>query len=175
MEETNETIFNMSEAYRVDFTAYAPLHTFKGWTVEGVEAAIGIDFAARTITFARARAKTKFFDTGFDDRNKAMQEFMKIDALPEASIEMTELKSFTPVGKNQFKISVLAVLEFMGERRQLPINFNAVLTDTGELTIHLNFKWSFKAFGIKAPRLLFLTVRDIVDISGHGTFLPSTE
>ncbi len=173
--ETNDTIFTLSESYRVEFTAYAPLHTFKGWTVEGVTAAMGIDFEARTITFAHATAKTKYFDTGFDDRNKAMQEFMKIDSLPEASIEMTELTSFTPVDKNRFKISVLAVLEFMGERRQLPIHFTATLTDTDELTIELDFKWSFKAFGIKAPRLLFLTVRDIVDISGHGTFVPATE
>ena len=59
----------------------------------------------------------------------------------------------------------------MDQRRQLPVSFIITRGNSG-FSIDLDFKWSFKAYGLKAPRLLFLTVRDIVDISGNGEFVP---
>jgi hypothetical protein len=53
----------------------------------------------------------------------------------------------------------------------LPVDFRIIRDDQG-FSIDLDYKWSFKAYGLKAPRLLFLTVRDIVDISGKGKFIP---
>lgn len=164
--------YTLTDDYEVHFTAYAPLHTFKGWTCKEVEAQIGIDFDALTIDFAKARAKTACFDTGDAERNKAMFDYMQIDKAPEASIELTTIKSFTRTDDTRYKVEVLAVLEFMGQARQLPLNF--VITrsaDKMEFSIALDFKWSFKAFGLKAPSLLFLKVRDIVDISGKGRFI----
>jgi len=163
--------YTLTDSYDVRFTAYAPLHTFKGWTCKAVEAQMGIDFDSQTIAFARARAKTRYFDTGHADRNKAMSDYMQIDKYPEASIELTEVKSFTRMDDTRYKVDVLVALEFMGQARQLPLNF--VITrsaDNQGFSITLDFKWSFKAFGLKAPSLLFLTVRDIVDISGKGEF-----
>ncbi len=61
----------------------------------------------------------------------------------------------------------------MGQRRQLPVEFVIIRNGHG-FSIDLAYKWSFKAYGLKAPRLLFLTVRDIVDISGKGEFAPMT-
>lgn len=171
--ESSKTVFTMTSGYRVDFTAYAPMHTFKGWSVEGIEASIGIDFNAGTVTHARAVARTEHFDTGDAERNMAMETYIQTGAYPEASVEMTEVKAFTAIGDNRYQVTVLAVLEFMARRRQLPLNFTVALTDDG-LAVDLAFKWSFKAYGLKAPRLLFLTVRDIVDISGHGEFKRQT-
>lgn len=163
--------YTLTDKYDVNFTAYAPFHTFKGWTCKAVEAQIGIDFDAQTIAFARARANTRCFDTGYADRNKAMADYMKIDKYPEARIELTDVKSFTRMDHTYYKADVLAVLEFMGQARQLPLSFMITrFTDETGFSIALDFKWSFKAFGLKAPSLLFLTVRDIVDISGKGEF-----
>lgn len=163
--------YTLTDNYDVHFIAYAPLHTFKGWTCKEVEAQISIDFDAQTIAFAKARAKTRCFDTGHPDRNKAMADYLKIDQHPEAAIELTEVKSFARMDDIRYKAEVLAVLEFMGQVRQLPLNF--IITRSADnmgFSIDLDFKWSFKAFGLKAPSLLFLTVRDIVDISGKGEF-----
>ena len=163
--------YQLTDTYNVGFTAYAPLHTFKGWTRRGVEAQMGIDFDAKTISYARASAKTSFFDTGFDDRNKAMADYMQIREYPESSIELTEVKRFNRLDDTRYQINALVVLEFMGQRRQLPVDFRIIRDDQG-FSIDLDYKWSFKAYGLKAPRLLFLTVRDIVDISGKGKFIP---
>ncbi|WP_020586297.1 YceI family protein [Desulfobacter curvatus] len=163
--------YRLTGNYDVGFTAYAPLHTFKGWTRQDVEAQIGINFDTATISYARARAQTCCFDTGFDDRNKAMADYMQIEKYPESSIELTEVKAFTRLDDTRLQIDALAVLEFMGQRRQLPVNFFITRNGSG-FSIGLDFKWSFKAYGLKAPRLLFLTVRDIVDISGKGEFVP---
>lgn len=163
--------YTLTDNYDVRFTAYAPLHTFKGWTRKEVEAQIGIDFHAQTIAFAKARAKPRCFDTSHADRNKAMADYMQIDKHPEASIELTEVKSFTRMDDTRYKADVLAVLEFMGQARQLPLNLIITrFADKAGFSISLDFKWSFKAFGLKAPSLLFLKVRDIVDISGKGEF-----
>lgn len=163
--------YKLTANYDVGFTAYAPLHTFKGWSRQGVDARIGINFDAGTISYARASAQTCCFDTGFDDRNRAMADYMQIDKYPESSIELTQVKAFTRLDDTRFQIEALAVLVFMGQRRQLPVSFLITRENNG-FSIDLDFKWSFKAYGLKAPRLLFLTVRDIVDISGKGKFLP---
>jgi hypothetical protein len=164
--------YQLTGNYDVGFTAYAPLHTFKGWARQGVEAQMGINFDAKTISYARASAKTSCFDTGFNDRNKAMADYMQIGKYPESSIELTEVKTFNRLDDTRYQIKALAVLEFMGQRRQLPVDFNITRNGRG-FSIDLDYKWSFKAYGLKSPRLLFLTVRDIVDISGKGEFVPA--
>ncbi len=162
--------YKLTANYDVDFTAYAPLHTFKGWTRQGVDVRMGINFDAGTISYARASAQTCCFDNGFDDRNRAMSDYMQIDKYPESIIELTQIKALTRLDDTRFQIDALAVLEFMGRRRQLPVSF-FIARDNSEFSIDLDFKWSFKAYDLKASRLLFLTVRDIVDISGKCNFL----
>jgi hypothetical protein len=85
---------------------------------------------------------------------------------------LTEVKTFNRLDDTRYQIKALAVLEFMGQRRQLPVDFNITRNGRG-FSIDLDYKWSFKAYGLKSPRLLFLTVRDIVDISGKGEFVPA--
>lgn len=163
--------YRLTVNYDVGFTAYAPLHTFKGWARQGIEAQMGINFDAGTISYARASAQTCYFDTGFDDRNKAMADYIQLDKYPESSIELTEVTAFIRLDDTRFQIDALVVLEFMGQRRQLPVSF-FIIRDHSDFFIDLDFKWSFKAYGLKVPRLLFFTVRDIVNISGKGKFVP---
>ncbi len=169
--ETKEIVdtYTLNSGYDVRFIAYAPLHTFKGWTCQGVEAEMEINFHSGLLTHARAVAQTRHFDTGFDDRNRAMFEYMQVDKYPEASVEMIEQTGFSRLDESRYQVSVQAALEFIGARRRLPLNFMITRNGSG-FSIDLDFKWSFRAYGLKAPRLLFLTVRDIVDISGKGEF-----
>ncbi len=158
--------YEITDKSQVDFVAYAPMHTFKGWSVEGITGIFDIDFENLVIHQIEAVALNEFFDTGYDDRNKAMVDFFKFDKNRESSFVMTECKEFKVIGEDKYRITVLGVLDFVGIRRQLPIT--CTLRKEGDnVKVDLKFKWSFKAFGIKAPRLLFLTVRDIVDISAN--------
>ena len=159
----------LARDYRVNFKAYAPMHTFKGWCTKGVKAEMEIDFNALSLHKLVAVAKVSHFTTGDGARTLAMANYMMVNRFPKASIEMTKCNSFQKLKKGAYRISVVTLLEFMGIQRQLPIIFYAVPTNDG-IKIEVAFRWSFKAFGLKAPRLFFLTVRDIVDIKGWGKF-----
>ena len=161
--------YTLTRDYRVDFTAFAPMHTFKGWCVEGITAEADIDFDTMTLHKIRANANVSFFTTGDQTRTRAMATYMAADRLPDASMKMVECQSFQKVKRGAYRISVIAVLEFMGIRKKMPITFYAVPKDD-EMLVELAFQWSFKGHGVKAPRLLFLTVKDLVDIKGWGQF-----
>ncbi|PIE65364.1 MAG: hypothetical protein CSA26_03305 [Desulfobacterales bacterium] len=164
----------LTEKCRVDFVAYAPMHTFKGWTTKGLSGFVDVDFSKKRLHHIEAVSLTEFFDTGYDDRNKAMVDFFDLKRNSESSFTMTECREFSDAGKSVYKVVVLGILDFAGIRRQLPLT--CYLKDNGDMiTLDISFKWSFKAYGIKAPRLLFLTVRDIVDISARLEFKKEEE
>ncbi|PID77140.1 MAG: hypothetical protein CSB24_02895 [Deltaproteobacteria bacterium] len=163
--------FEITDKSRVDFVAYAPMHTFKGWSIKGLSGQFDIDFDGLAINKLEAAALNEFFDTGDASRNKAMVDFFKFDQNKESSFEMTEFRDFEKTGDNQYRVTVIGILDFVGIKRQLPVTMNFTRTDD-ELKVSLKLKWSFKGFGIKAPRLLFLTVRDIVDISAELVLAP---
>ncbi len=165
--------FSLTPDFQVDFTAYAPLHTFKGWTNKGVEACMDIDFENLTIVRAKAVAQVSCFDTGDKLKNLAMMEYIRWKKIPEASVEMTEVNEFTAIDESRYKVSIRAVLEFMGIQRNLPLSFTITRKNEG-IKVDIVFQWSFKAYGLKAPQLLFLKVRDIVDIKGTGFLRPAS-
>ncbi len=130
-----------------------------------------IDFENLTIVRAKAVAQVSCFDTGDKLKNLAMMEYIRWKKIPEASVEMTQMEEFTPIDESRYKVSIQAVLTFMGIQRTIPLTFSIVRKDEG-IKVDLVFKWSFKAYGLKAPQLLFLKVRDIVDIKGTGFLQP---
>jgi polyisoprenoid-binding protein YceI len=161
--------YTVSENSRVDFTAQAPMHTFKGWAVEGMKGEIEIDFDSLELQHIKVSVEANCFDTGDADKNKAMKDFFVLKSHPEASFVMSECQEFCKMAGGNYKMTVLGILEFAGIRRQLPITCMVKRNDK-QVLIDLQFKWSFKAYGMKAPRLLFMTVRDIVDIKAHLEF-----
>lgn len=152
------------------FVAYAPMHSFKGWVEKGgLKGRLAFDPEKGVLKAIEAAADTGSFETGDADRNKAMDDFFHLKDHPETSFLMTEVKSQKAGAGGKQTVSLVGILEFAGIRRQLPINCTIMVND-GTISFDLTFKWSFKAFGLKAPRLLFLTVRDIVDIKAHLEF-----
>lgn len=165
--------YSLTKNSRVDFTAYAPMHTFKGWAVKDLFGSIDIDFHRLELHYVKASVETIGFDTGNREKNEAMQEYFGLDRHPITDFTMTECREFCKRGDNSYQITVLGVLQFAGICRQLPITLR-LNRDEEQLYLDLNFKWSFKAYGMKAPRLLFMNVRDIVDITAHLEFIPET-
>ncbi len=159
---------------RVDFTAYAPMHTFTGWAREGLEGVIDIDMEQVQLNKLSATANTLDFTTGDPERTKAMGEYFNFDQHPQSSFVMSECRSLTRQKSGILNAEIVGVLDFVGIRRQLPLQ--CMLTNHGNrIDFDLSFKWSFKAFGMKVPRLFFLTVRDIVDIRVHLEFFQNRE
>jgi len=156
------------------FVAYAPMHKFKGWVEEGLEGSLEVDSETFTITQMVALAQTSKFDTGDGDRNKAMEDYFELKINKETSFKMTELRALKSVGKQKYKATLVGILDFAGIRRQLPIVCD--VQHKGERIIFdMAVKWSFKAYGLKVPTLLFLKVRDIVDITAHLEFVAAPE
>jgi len=146
------------------------MHTFKGWAIRGLRGKINIDFEQLSLHHAQVTLETRYLDTGDDDKNRAMRNFFKLDQHPETGFVMTECRELCQLKNNKYKMTVLGILDFVSIRRQLPIT--AMLTVQKEkIIMDLHFKWSFKAYGLKPPRLLFMTVRDIVDIKAHLEFI----
>ncbi|PHR27241.1 MAG: hypothetical protein COA36_09645 [Desulfotalea sp.] len=153
------------------FIAYAPMHKFKGWADGGLTGTVDVDTDDFTISKFLVAAETGRFDTGDPGRNKAMMEFFDLKKHSETSFTLTELKSIKSTGNNKYQATLVGILDFAGIRRQLPIVCN-IVNGTERIVFDMGVKWSFKAYGIKAPQLLFLTVRDIVDITAHLEFIP---
>ena len=101
-----------------------------------------------------------------------MVDFFSFEEHPKTSFTMTDCVEFTTRNGEHYKASVLGVLEIGGSRRQLPLKFNLV-KNREDVELNLALKWSFKAFGFQAPKLLFLKVRDIVDITSHLKLEPA--
>lgn len=164
--------YRITDNSRVDFTAYAPFHTFGGWVKDGLHGEIAIDFDSREISSLSVSAQTSCFETGELDRNKAMVDFFSLEDYPETSFTMIEVGDFSLIEANTYSVTVTGALHFAGSKRKLPIRC-ILKREEERLWVDLKFKWSFKAFGFKAPKLLFLTVRDIVDISAVLEFSPN--
>ncbi len=151
------------EKSRASFVAYAPMHKFKGWTTNSIVGQVEVDADSGEIRSFTARAATMEFETGDNSRNKAMQDYFSFTKYPETSFHTTAPVTLKKRG-NKWQGEIIGILELAGVRRQLPVNCIFYMED--ELPVfEFSLKWSFTAFGMKVPRLLFLTVRDIVDIS----------
>ena len=136
-----------------------------------MEGLIEIDFSSQTIVRARAEALTACFDTGDPERNRAMADYMQVTTYPRASIEMTACRELVRLDDTRFRAAVTAELNFVGKRQYLPLTFYINMSQAS-FEVEMDFRWSFKDHGLKAPSLLFLKVRDHVDIRGKGVFVP---
>lgn len=145
------------------------MHKFRGWAKEGLNGSMNIDFDNLNLTDIQAMVQTFCFDTGDNSKNKEMAEYFSFAKHPEAGFAMTECKEFSKINGNLYQLAILGILEFSGIRRQLPITCTLNRAE-GHLHLDLHLKWSFKAYDLKPPTLLFLKVRDIVDIKAHLEF-----
>jgi polyisoprenoid-binding protein YceI len=146
------------------------MHIFKGWANCGLTGNMEIDFEALSLVSVDAVLDTCCLDTGDKEKNKAMRDFFNLDNHPESRFMMTQCLEFCRLKKDGgYRITVQGILDFAGIRRQLPITAN-ISTDGKKINMDLQFKWSFRAYGLKPPRLLFMSVRDIVDIKAHLEF-----
>ncbi len=148
---------------RASFIAYAPMHKFKGWTTSSISGQVEVNPETGEIAHFSAQAATMEFETGDVSRNQAMQEYFSFAKYPETSFHTTESVTLKKRG-DKWQGEIVGILELAGVRRQLPVNC-ILYMEEGLPVFEFSLKWSFKAFGMKVPRLLFLTVRDIVDIS----------
>ncbi len=150
------------ERSRADFVAYAPMHKFCGWAVNTIVGQVEVDLEQAKIENFAAKASTMSFATGDASRNKAMQEYFNFLQYPETSFYITDSIPLANCG-DIWKGELTGILELAGVRRQLPVD--CIIRKRDQLLVFdLSLNWSFKAFAMKAPRLLFMTVRDIVDI-----------
>ncbi len=151
------------EKSRASFVAYAPMHKFKGWTTNSIVGQAEVNADSGEITNFIARAATMEFETGDTSRNKAMQQHFSFARYPATSFHTTAPVALKKRG-NKWQGEITGLLELAGVRRQLPVNC-ILYMEEGLPVFEFSLKWSFTAFGMKVPRLLSLTVRDIVDIS----------
>ena len=161
----------LTDNSRVEFIARAPLHAFKGWAVEGLLGIMEADFSTGHLQSLQAEVKTRCFETAAPERTESMSRYFAFIEHPNASFTLSRCQEVVSEGSGRWRVKMLGVLSFVDIRRQLPV-YGIVQEENGRLLWELQCKWSFKAYGLKAPRLLMLSVRDIVDIKAHLEFMP---
>ncbi len=164
----------ITEKSRADFTAFAPMHKFKGWVDKGIEGELLFDPATTTVSSCTITARTTDFDTGDGERNSAMQEFFDFPAQPKAGFTLNSPALLEKKAEGRYKGELTGNLEFAGVTREVPVRC-FLIQKKDDLAIGLSLKWSFKTFGIKRPRLLFLTVKDEVEINASLRCTPQQE
>ena len=154
---------------RIFFTAYAPLHAFKGWSIDGISGEAHIDLDNEQIKAVTIRAETGFFDTGDTFKNEEMHKFIGVKENPQATFTLNECTYFKQVDQNTYYISANGILDFMNIGDKLFLDI-VMLRKGKKFSAGIVFKWSFKRHGIKPPRLFFLKLKDKVDIRVHLEF-----
>lgn len=153
---------------RVDFTARAPLHLFRGWAESGLSGILQLD--NRLVPSAlEARLDNDFLRTPDAARTRAMRDYFALVRHPSSSFIMSDLGECAQIDERSYRAVLWGALDFAGVRRRLPVTCLARVGD-GEVVMNLRCTWSFRAFGFKRPRLLFLAVADLVDIRAELRF-----
>ena len=147
-----------------NFIAYAPLHKFKGRVEDGFSGFIDINLEKNDIKEIDIEVKTKFFTTGDKLKDIELHKYISSKKIEVATFKLKKLKSFKKVKDNIYQIDLLGILNFMNIERDLRLKFKIEYKDNLIYT-KLNFDWSFKNYGFKAPQLLFLKVKDKVSIN----------
>ncbi|MBM9538704.1 YceI family protein [Desulfobulbus alkaliphilus] len=164
--------YQLNDTSHVHFLARAPLHTFQGQATGGLRGSAEFDLENRTLDHIHVLAATAHFDTGDAAKNQAMADFFSFSIHPEADFLMTRCLEFKLLPTGNHRITVQGILTFAGIRRQLPIT--AIVSSIQECVLwDLHFKWSFSAYGLQAPSLLLMRLRDIVDIHARLAFTPT--
>jgi len=159
---------------KIEFKATAPFHKFKGWSEKGFEGEIDIDFKNNIINDIEVIIKTEFFETGDKLKNHEMQKYIKSNKIPNASFKLSEFKKMIKLevypDAESYEIIVIGVLSFMNIERELELNIKASKTED-RLYADVYFDWSFKNYKLKPPHILFIKLKDIVNISAYLEFL----
>jgi len=92
------------------------------------------------------------------DRDKKMYETLDVAKYVQTNY------TFKKVQKSQNGYFVLGELDLHGVKKDFTLN-GEIEQSEGKIAMHLNGSFNMSDFGIEPPSLLFLTVRDLVEIS----------
>ncbi len=159
---------------KIEFTATAPFHKFKGWAEKGLDGYIDIDFENNIINDINVIIKTEYFETGDKLKDKEMQKYIKSNIMPDSYFKLTEFRKITKTDvypdAESYDISVTGILSFMDTERKLDLQIKASKADN-RLYADVSFDWSFKNYALKPPHILFIKVKDTVKISAYLEFI----
>jgi len=163
--------YTLTDNSRVEFIARAPLHSVKGRATTGLAGTAVFDLDQQEVHHIRVTAATGTFQTDDPEKTRAMAKFFTFAEHPETSFIMTGCREFLLLASGNHRITVQGILTFAGIRRQLPIT--SIIRRSGQNVMwDLQFKWSFTAYGLQPPSLLFMKLRDIVDVRACLEFKP---
>jgi len=105
------------------------------------------------------------FSSDKSDRDKSMYEEIQADKFKFATFTIADVKKAE--GEDNYTIN--GVLDFHGEKKELNANAKITTVD-GSLTIDASSMILMSDYGIKMPCMMFMCVRDQVDLLIKATF-----
>lgn len=104
------------------------------------------------------------FKSDNEDRDAHMIEVLNTQTYTQTTYTVT---SVTPAENGQYTIQ--GTLNLHGVTKPISLT-GTVTTNNDQLTIHASTSFKMSEFGITPPKLLFLTVRDQVDMTVDTTY-----
>lgn len=130
-----------------------------------LNASITIDNNDITTIKGKFWVEMTLFSSDKSDRDKSMYEEIQTDKFKLATYTISDVKKAE--GEDSYTIN--GVLDFHGEKKELSANAK-ITTVEGSLTIDASSMILMSDYGIKMPCMMFMCVRDQVDLLVKATF-----
>lgn len=130
-----------------------------------LQADITIDGDDITTLKGKFWVETRLFSSDNSDRDKNMYKDLEVDKFKLATYTISSIK------KNDSKDSytINGELDFHGIKKPLVAN-SKIVSQNGTLKLEASSSMKISDFGIKMPCLVFMCVRDQVDLSVNAEF-----
>lgn len=149
------------------YTGSHPLHSWTG-TSNAVHGTLGLDLADPAQSTVEIRVPVESFDSGNGNRDSDMLDVVEVDRYPDVRFtsDRIEVTAWEETAEGyQGSWQVTGMLDFHGQEHPitLPVEVS-VMGDTFEA--NSTFEVSLERFEVPRPRLLFMSIRDTIELEG---------
>ncbi len=141
-----------------------PLHSVDGVS-RAVEARARLPGDGSVQVAVRARVAS--FDSGNSNRDAHMLEVTEAARLPFVQFSGTATGIQTDRYPAELDVPLTGTLEFHGVSREVSVTAKVRFESPERAEVEATFPVSLKAYGVKRPSLLFVAVKDRIEITAH--------
>lgn len=141
-----------------------PLHSVDGVS-RAVEARARLPGDGSVQVAVRARVAS--FDSGNSNRDAHMLEVTEAARLPFVQFSGTATGIQTDRYPAELDVPLTGTLEFHGVSREVSVTAKVRFESPERAEVAATFPVSLKAYGVKRPSLLFVAVKDRIEITAH--------
>lgn len=155
----------------IRFRASATLHDFSGTASclpFSAELARG-EGGSAVIPSVELQVPVDGMDTGNADRDAQMRDMFQVEKFPRihGAVRDIDVDAVRRAMAKEGRAVLELVLRIRGVERRIPTAVTALREQGNRVELEVEFPISLKDFGLKPPRILFIRVRDRIEVRGN--------